>query len=158
MPFLPFQTNVGSTFNQQGFPSGQRGWSQVPMRKLRGFESHTMHFKLSTNSNYLTNIYQFLNCRQHFSKVSRVVKGVGLKHQCVSFVGSNPTPCIFRHQSIIYLLTANVNKTHFSFLKISFSIEDSNINSLHQLSWLERCAYNAKVAGSSPAWSILLLI
>ena len=89
----------------------------------------------------------------HFSKVSRVVKGVGLKHQCVSFVGSNPTPCIFRHQSIIYLLTANVNKTHFSFLKISFSIEDSNINSLHQLSWLERCAYNAKVAGSNPAWS-----
>ena len=28
------------------------------------------------------------------SKGSRVVKGVGLKHQCVSFVGSNPTSCI----------------------------------------------------------------
>jgi hypothetical protein len=60
-----------------GFPSGQRGGSQDPVRKLRGFESHIMHHS---------------HCE--FSKGSRVVKGVGLKHQCICFVGSNPTSCI----------------------------------------------------------------
>ena len=33
------------------------------------------------------------NVDSTFSKDSRVVKGDGLKHRCICFVGSNPTSC-----------------------------------------------------------------
>ena len=38
------------------------------------------------------------------SKDSRVVKGDGLKHRCICFVGSNPTPCIFLEKKSIISL------------------------------------------------------
>ena len=46
------------------------------------------------------------------SKDSRVVKGAGLKTQCVRFVGSNPTPCTFLIFFNEYQKSLNTSRYH----------------------------------------------
>ena len=64
------------------------------------------------------------------NQVSRAVKGGRLKIYCVCFVGSNPTS-----STLVY------------------SLKRVYIAPLAQL--VEQRAYNAKVDGSSPSWSII---
>ena len=84
---------------------------------------------------------------RNISRDSRVVKGAGLKIPCVSFVGSNPTSCIFI--SIQHILFKKSNS--------ALNLKAKEIAFWAQLAQsVERQPFKLVVVGSSPTLGVFL--